>query len=174
MGTPTTLAERVRFALRFRGMRAVQLDRGVARELGQVYHPGWTHDVLTGQTRSPGAPKLMAAAKVLRVAPTWLMTGEGPMDAEETPLRETYSAVPGWTEAAADPLVLQVYPQSWIVEAVGGSPVMVRPERMTPQIVLQACALWLASAPEEERRAAARAEAARRREHEEKQGKTKA
>jgi hypothetical protein len=157
----SSLADRLLYALRRRGWKPVDLDRFMAEDLRKPYHPGWTHDVLTGQTKAPRSDRLMSAAKGLRVADLWLSRNEGPIERPEDRV-ETCADVPRWAEASADPTVAMVYP-SWVVRAVASSPVMVRPTAWTPALVVQACSFLLACAPEEQRVAAARAEEEHRR-----------
>src|ERR1051326_1191738 len=73
----SSLADRLLYALRRRGWKPVDLDRFMAEDLRKPYHPGWTHDVLTGQTKAPRSDRLMSAAKGLRVADLWLSRNEG-------------------------------------------------------------------------------------------------
>lgn len=70
MAGRTTLAERLTYALRMRGMSARQLDSKIGANR-------WASRIARGETGNPEAPKLRAAAQALGVPRQWLETGEG-------------------------------------------------------------------------------------------------
>jgi transcriptional regulator with XRE-family HTH domain len=71
-----TVADRLDYAMRQRGLKAPELADRVGIKAASVYQ--W----LSGSTKWPRPDHLLAAADALRVHPRWLISGEGEIWAE--------------------------------------------------------------------------------------------
>jgi transcriptional regulator with XRE-family HTH domain len=73
-----TLAQRLAYALKIRGIRVNALDRAIGKDR-------YATKVLNSKRENPGAPALVAMARALRVPFAWLAIGEGPLPVAEEP-----------------------------------------------------------------------------------------
>ena len=146
----STIAERLDNAMKLREKKQSQIDDMLKERFHKKHRGAYTHAVLfKGMTPDPeqGA----AIAEYLEISYTWLMTGQGPMDREETLEGITYDSLPGWVDAAKAEIQLDRIPE-YAIRAAGRCPAAVKPERITPDFV-RACALfWLDHVPNEERK----------------------
>jgi hypothetical protein len=153
--SPMTVAERIREAMKAKGVGTNGLDRALGKK------PGYTSTMLS-RGSEPILSGAAEIAKVLGISLLWLATGEGSMD-DETPAssgtrHKTFKDLPGWLEAEARArLRYRKIPEvGWL----GARMLMAAnpPAYIDEAVVLSFAQAWMTSATEDEREAAAEAE----------------
>lgn len=160
--TMTAFGDRLKEAMKYRGVRPNELNRLAGKDLGFASN--------LAKRENPRSDTVAIVARALRVRLEWLMTGQGGMvdpdqeeEAERAPTSgetraKTLKDMAGWAEAFAEAVLRWRRIPLYTWEAVSMLSFENPPERVTPDLLLRLAKSWMSSVSDDDLAAAEEAD----------------